>query len=165
MRGLGVCEIVAKIFFFGMLFCLFILFTFLVGLGINFMNYLTRGKVKSKNGVPNGDKDLFAQNKKMARENENLKIKNRDLKEQLLESDNCYDIPVDATPADGLHKLCVVCLVEPADHVLLPCGHVCVCKACADLLKTCPMCRQSISENKHVYFSKEVSKNEFLIKL
>ena len=154
MRGSGVCEIVAKIFFFGMSFCLFILFTFFVGLTMNFMGYFTRNKPKSKSENNN----LFEQNKI-------LKKENRDLKEQLLESDNCYDIPVDATPADGLHKLCVVCLVEPADHVLLPCGHVCVCKACADLLKTCPMCREVISENKHVYFSKEVSKNQFLIKL
>ena len=153
-----------------MLFCLFILFTFLVGLGINFMNYLTRGKVKSKNGVPNGDKDLFAQNKKMARENENLKIENKELTEQLLESDNCYDVPVNATPvnptpADDSNKLCVVCLLEPADHVLLPCGHVCVCKACAALLMECPICRANISERKHVYFSKEVRKNQFVIKL
>lgn len=118
---------------------------------MNFMNYFTRNKPKSKSENNN----LFEQNKI-------LKKENRYLEKQLLESDNCYDIPVDATPADGLHK-CVVCLVEPADHVLLPCGHVCVCKSCADLLKTCPMCREVISENKHVYFG--ASKNQFVIKL
>ena len=121
---------------------------------MNFMDYFSRGKPKSKSENNN----LFLQNKI-------LKKENRDLKEQLLESDNCYDIPVDPTPADDLHKLCVVCLVEPADHVLLPCGHVCVCKRCAALLRECPLCRGYISENKRVYFDKEASKNQFLIKL
>lgn len=156
---LGVCKIVAKIFFFVIVFYLFTLFTFLTGLTMNFMNYFTRGKPKSKSE----NNDLFIQNKI-------LKKENRDLKEQLLESDNCYDIPVDPTPvnptpADDLHKLCVVCLLEPADHVLLPCGHVCVCKRCAALVKTCPMCRADVSERKRVYFNKEASKNQFLIKL
>ena len=126
---------------------------------MNFMDYFTRGKPKSKSENNN----LFVQNKI-------LKKENRDLKEQLLESDNCYDIPVDPkpvnpTPADDSHKLCVVCLVEPADHVLLPCGHVCVCKRCAALVKTCPMCRADVSERKRVYFDKEASKNQFLIQL
>ena len=126
---------------------------------MNFMDYFTRGKPKSKSENNN----LFVQNKI-------LKKENRDLKEQLLESDNCYDIPVDPkpvnpTPADGSHKLCVFCLVEPADHVLLPCGHVCVCKSCAALVTTCPMCRADVSERKRVYFNKEASKNQFLIQL
>ena len=134
------------------------------------MDYLTRGKHKSKNGLADKNKDLFAQNRQLARKNQNLEMKNKELTEQLLESDNCYDIPVNPTPvnptpADGFHKLCVVCLDQPADHVLLPCGHVCVCKGCAALVKICPMCRADVSERKRVYFAKEASKNQFLIKL
>jgi hypothetical protein len=36
---------------------------------------------------------------------------------------------------------CVVCLEAPRDILLLPCRHVCCCKACADRLEKCPMCR------------------------
>ena len=134
------------------------------------MDFLSRGKRKIKNGLSETNRDLFERNRELARNNTNLKIKNQELAEQLLESDNCYDIPVDPkpvnpTPADDSHKLCVVCLVEPADHVLLPCGHVCVCKRCAASVTTCPMCRADVSERKRVYFNKEASKNQFLIKL
>lgn len=36
---------------------------------------------------------------------------------------------------------CVVCLEASRDILLLPCRHVCCCKACADRLERCPMCR------------------------
>mmetsp|Transcript_110394 Transcript_110394/g.356013 ORF Transcript_110394/g.356013 Transcript_110394/m.356013 type:complete len:211 (+) Transcript_110394:86-718(+) len=36
---------------------------------------------------------------------------------------------------------CVVCLEAPREILLLPCRHVCCCKACADRLERCPMCR------------------------
>jgi len=39
------------------------------------------------------------------------------------------------------HLACVVCLEAPRDILLLPCRHVCCCKACADRLERCPMCR------------------------
>jgi len=36
---------------------------------------------------------------------------------------------------------CVVCLEAPREILLLPCRHVCCCKACADQLERCPLCR------------------------
>uniref|UniRef100_A0A7S4SDA9 RING-type domain-containing protein n=1 Tax=Alexandrium monilatum TaxID=311494 RepID=A0A7S4SDA9_9DINO len=36
---------------------------------------------------------------------------------------------------------CVVCLEAPRQILLLPCRHVCCCKACADRLERCPVCR------------------------
>ena len=46
---------------------------------------------------------------------------------------------------DDEEATCKVCLFEPKDTLLMPCGHFCVCKGCADLLKQktplCPMCR------------------------
>ena len=41
---------------------------------------------------------------------------------------------------------CVVCLEHGRDHVMLPCGHLCVCGACAlqvqgEPIPVCPMCR------------------------
>ena len=125
------------------------------------MDYFKRGKPKSKNENNN----LFVQNQE-------LKKQNKELRQELLDSDNCYDIPDIPAPCPPcVNDMqtptgdCVVCLVNRADHVLLPCGHVCVCEGCAYLLNTCPICRQNISERKHVYFAKEVSKNQFLIKL
>mmetsp|Transcript_126845 Transcript_126845/g.224775 ORF Transcript_126845/g.224775 Transcript_126845/m.224775 type:complete len:699 (+) Transcript_126845:85-2181(+) len=36
---------------------------------------------------------------------------------------------------------CVVCCEAPREILLIPCRHVCCCKACADRLEKCPMCR------------------------
>jgi len=36
---------------------------------------------------------------------------------------------------------CVVCFQAPREILLIPCRHVCCCKACADRLQLCPMCR------------------------
>ena len=41
-----------------------------------------------------------------------------------LEIDGCDDVEED--------KLCVVCLAEAKEICLFPCGHVCVCRNCAD---------------------------------
>jgi hypothetical protein len=32
-------------------------------------------------------------------------------------------------------ELCIVCLDAPKDHIIVPCGHQCVCGACAQRLK------------------------------
>jgi hypothetical protein len=47
-------------------------------------------------------------------------------------------------------KQCVVCLERPVSHVLVPCGHPCLCQICstkqglAKLGRKCPECRQAI---------------------
>lgn len=50
---------------------------------------------------------------------------------------------------------CVVCLDALKTHVLVPCGHLCVCASCCDDLMTssrsCPMCRQGASMSARVY--------------
>lgn len=44
---------------------------------------------------------------------------------------------------------CVICFSEPKSHAFIPCGHKCVCKACADAViaknRECPMCRRTAS--------------------
>ena len=42
--------------------------------------------------------------------------------------------------------LCVICLTEPRDTVLLPCRHLCVCSDCFPRLSKCPICRSSFRE-------------------
>ena len=43
---------------------------------------------------------------------------------------------------------CVVCMDENSTEIIVPCGHLCLCKnCCAQLLKTrsnCPICRREI---------------------
>ncbi len=46
---------------------------------------------------------------------------------------------------------CVVCRIAPKASFLLPCGHVCMCVACAQLVSTCPLCRQSITDRMRVF--------------
>jgi hypothetical protein len=49
---------------------------------------------------------------------------------------------------DDEDNLCKVCLDEEKDTLIMPCGHLCVCKDCSIMLKEknplCPMCRQAI---------------------
>ena len=46
---------------------------------------------------------------------------------------------------------CCVCLVKPSDHVLLPCGHVCLCSECILNIHTCPLCNSAV-HSKHQIF-------------
>jgi E3 ubiquitin-protein ligase MUL1 len=40
---------------------------------------------------------------------------------------------------------CVVCLLNPKEVIVLPCGHVCLCEECAIKIKAqCPICRARI---------------------
>uniref|UniRef100_A0A8C2QK47 E3 ubiquitin-protein ligase LRSAM1 n=1 Tax=Cricetulus griseus TaxID=10029 RepID=A0A8C2QK47_CRIGR len=48
---------------------------------------------------------------------------------------------------------CVVCLEREAQMVFLTCGHVCCCQQCWQPLRTCPLCRQEISQRLRIYHS------------
>ncbi|TNJ26796.1 Ankyrin repeat protein 2 [Giardia muris] len=41
---------------------------------------------------------------------------------------------------------CVICLMNPKDTLLQPCGHLCACSNCAERImnQTCPLCRTPI---------------------
>jgi hypothetical protein len=64
-----------------------------------------------------------------------------------------------AAPAphpDAEENMCVVCFEAPMDHIIIPCGHQCVCGACAEALKreahpACPLCREPISVTAKVF--------------
>jgi hypothetical protein len=62
--------------------------------------------------------------------------------------------PPAAPPSD--EEMCVLCLDAPKDHIITPCGHQCVCGACAEKLKrvkrpTCPICREPIAATFKVF--------------
>ena len=50
---------------------------------------------------------------------------------------------------------CVVCMDAPPSHILIPCGHVCVCAACAerctDITRECPICREPAQQAIRAY--------------
>jgi hypothetical protein len=66
-----------------------------------------------------------------------------------------------AAPAphpDSEETMCVVCFDAPKDHIIVPCGHMCVCARCAEqLTKTrtpmCPVCRGPIIQTMKVFCS------------
>ena len=58
-----------------------------------------------------------------------------------------------ASAAEGVDLDCVVCLDERKSHVCMPCGHVCMCGACAESVVksrgkdgTCPMCHKKVDD-------------------
>lgn len=52
---------------------------------------------------------------------------------------------------------CIICLHQMRSHAFVPCGHVCVCKACGDSTMRqsgcCPLCRQKAQQAMRLYFS------------
>jgi hypothetical protein len=55
-------------------------------------------------------------------------------------------------------NMCVVCFDAPKDHIIVPCGHQCVCEACAEQLTNtrtpmCPVCRGPIIQTMKVFCS------------
>ena len=55
---------------------------------------------------------------------------------------------------------CVVCLDAPRDCVLLPCGHTCLCLACAGVALrqpgrqgVCPICRGAVTAFNKIFLS------------
>lgn len=41
---------------------------------------------------------------------------------------------------------CAICMCLPKDSVIYPCGHFYTCNECSKQLKTCPICRQNITQ-------------------
>jgi len=70
----------------------------------------------------------------------------------------------DLTPPDSsrggaeqeTRRECCVCLERPATHVMVPCGHVCVCEVCEALVTDgdglCPLCRADVTTAVKVFF-------------
>ena len=46
-----------------------------------------------------------------------------------------------------------VCLNASRDHVLVPCGHACVCDECCRTVTLCPICRAPVERAVRLYDS------------
>jgi hypothetical protein len=67
-------------------------------------------------------------------------------------------VPPAAPHQDTEETMCVVCFDAPKDHLIVPCGHQCVCARCAEQLTktrtpTCPVCREPIIQTMKVFCS------------
>jgi hypothetical protein len=62
---------------------------------------------------------------------------------QLQQVQTQLGVPPLAPAPDAEETQCVVCMDAPKNRVVLPCMHMCVCEACAQLLR-CPLCRGPI---------------------
>eukprot|EP01084_Bolivina_argentea_P041290 76184_1 len=67
------------------------------------------------------------------------------------------DTPVKENSDEEDNKLCIVCLENEKDYVIIPCGHICVCKECKEENyddvddATCPICRCNIEKIMKTY--------------
>ena len=48
-------------------------------------------------------------------------------------------------------NMCVVCFVQPKSHILIPCGHLCLCSPCSEAIKQCPLCRSAVESAHRVF--------------
>ena len=97
-------------------------------------------------------------------------IEARDLQEQLdqeaarvaaIDNDLAHSCDTVATTSSDDEKLCVVCLDQPREVFFIPCGHICTCEACGNLLRNsgtadglCPLCRLPIEGAGRCSFAK-----------
>ncbi|XP_063705426.1 protein neuralized-like [Culicoides brevitarsis] len=55
-----------------------------------------------------------------------------------------------STSSVNANNRCVVCLSQRKNHILIPCGHLCVCQGCANQLQNmdshCPLCRRGFTQ-------------------
>jgi len=63
-----------------------------------------------------------------------------------------------AAASEADRSICVVCLVGERTHILIPCGHMCLCSTCCDDLmvarvgnRVCPICREDAVMSARVY--------------
>jgi hypothetical protein len=64
---------------------------------------------------------------------------------------NC-ELSMQASPADGDDRCCIVCMDAPKSVMLEPCRHLNLCKSCARNVAQCPTCRVPVQDRKVVYF-------------
>ena len=56
------------------------------------------------------------------------------------------------TTKTDIQKPCVVCMDNEKTHLILPCGHYCVCAMCLEMIdNSCPICRGEASSSVKVY--------------
>ncbi len=55
--------------------------------------------------------------------------------------------------ASGPGGKCAVCMDNPLEVSLEPCGHVCLCRDCGEKVVKCPICRARIDRKREVFLA------------
>lgn len=67
---------------------------------------------------------------------------------------NYYLFSMEQVYPDEVSGVCVICSVKRIQVVLIPCGHMCLCKDCAEeFTGACPICRADIGGKFRVYMA------------
>jgi hypothetical protein len=52
-------------------------------------------------------------------------------------------------------RTCVICMNNPQTHIIIPCGHKCLCEKCSieylEKINICPICRQNVQKLQRVF--------------
>lgn len=60
--------------------------------------------------------------------------------------------PVKERKVQGTVSMCCICFDNEVSHVMIPCGHPCICKDCAKVdLRECPICRSHVIRSIRFY--------------
>ena len=82
-------------------------------------------------------------------------VEHREAVEKAIAQEDTKRSAAAAGPEASEAAECVICMDQRKNHVLVPCGHLCVCQACADRImaegETCPICRTAVREAVAVY--------------
>ena len=74
------------------------------------------------------------------------------LEQQLADSERRKDNFREMMNRDNLPGSCKICMDNPLEVALEPCGHT-VCQKCAQLVNSCPYCMQKIRGRKRIYLN------------
>jgi hypothetical protein len=101
---------------------------------------------------------LRMQSDALRMQNDARRMKNDALLAQQMQAQLGVPPAAPAPHPDAEETQCVVCFDAPKDHIIVPCGHQCVCASCAEqLTKTrtpmCPVCRGPLRKTMKVFCS------------
>lgn len=63
-------------------------------------------------------------------------------------------LPLHVAPEVKDEQLCVICLENEKRYAVIPCGHLCLCVCCADLIRgsgQCPICMTKVDDIYKIY--------------
>ena len=87
----------------------------------------------------------------LRREVEALQRQKRDVERRLQLALSQRRAAGPSTNASGTDDEYTVCMERARTHCLLPCGHRCICEACADVIDMCPICREDTTGHLRVF--------------
>jgi len=90
-------------------------------------------------------------NQKSLQDIEIIEKKNRMAYEKIMAAKEILKKKLDDEEHEN--RMCVICQEEQKSVLLMPCRHLCCCKACSrrQELKSCPLCRKEITQKIDVY--------------